>query len=389
MGWSLYPGPVLVLKVIFWASLGALVWTHALYPLFVALLARLRPRPARADDGYRPRVALVIAAYNEHDVIAAKLENALALDYPRGAPAHRRRLRRLERRHRRDRARLRRAGRRARSCASRGQGQRPEHRPSARFPTSTWSRSRTPTASGAPDALRQLVAPLADARVAYVCGRLQLRSPEGTNQEGAYWRYEIWLRARESLVHSVTGGNGSIYAVRRERYEEVDPRFGHDLSFPYLMVKRGFRAVYAPRAVALEKMTTDLSDEFRRKVRMFGHCWVLVLQGRMFGLRALGPLYWVEMVSHRLLRYASGLLHLALLATSIVLAFQVGGVYAVVLALHVLFALCVLASLALHGRVRVFALAEYYLLVTVATLLALGDVVRGVPAVWERAEGTR
>ena len=165
-------------------------------------------------------------------------------------------------------------------------------------------------------------APLADPRVAYVCGRLQLRSPEGTNQEGAYWRYEIWLRARESLIHSVTGGNGSIYAVRRERYEEVDPRFGHDLSFPYLMVKRGFRAVYAPRAVALEKMTTDLSDEFRRKVRMFGHCWLLVLHGRMFGLRALGPLYWVEMISHRLLRYASGILHLALLATSLVLALR-------------------------------------------------------------------
>jgi hypothetical protein len=53
------------------------------------------------------------------------------------------------------------------------------------------------------------------------------------------------------------------------------------------------------------------------------------------------------------------------------------------------FALCVLASLALHGRVKVLALAEYYLLVTLATLLALGDVVRGVPAVWERAEGTR
>ena len=230
-----------------------------------------------------------------------------------------------------------------------------------------------------PDALRQLVAPLADPRVAYVCGRLQLRSPEGTNQEGAYWRYEIWLRARESLVHSVTGGNGSIYAVRRERYEEVDPRFGHDLSFPYLMVKRGFRAVYAPRAVALEKMTTDLSDEFRRKVRMFGHCWVLVLHGRMFGLRALGPLYWVEMISHRLLRYASGLLHLALLATSLVLAFSAGGVYAVVLALHVVFALCVLASIALRGRVRLLALPHYYLLVTLATLLALGDVGRGVP----------
>jgi hypothetical protein len=122
---------------------------------------------------------------------------------------------------------------------------------------------------------------------------------------------------------------------------------------------------------------------------MFGHCWVLVLHGRMFSLRRLGPLYWVEMISHRLLRYASGLLHLALLATSLVLAFSAGGVYAVLLALHVVFALCVLASVALRGRVRLLALPHYYLLVTVATLLALGDVFRGVPAVWERAEGTR
>ena len=74
---------MLVLKVIFWASLAALLWTHVLYPVFVAALARLRPRPVHADECFRPRVALVIAAYNEDDVIAAKLDNALALDYPR------------------------------------------------------------------------------------------------------------------------------------------------------------------------------------------------------------------------------------------------------------------------------------------------------------------
>jgi cellulose synthase/poly-beta-1,6-N-acetylglucosamine synthase-like glycosyltransferase len=379
---------VLVLQVIFWASLIALVWTHALYPLFVAALARIRPQRVRTDESFRPRVALVIAAYNEDDVIAAKLENALALDYPRellrivvASDASSDRTDEI-----------------VRSFAERGvelvRAPRGGKVNAQNHAVRTLGDVDVIAFSDAncewrPDALGHLLAPLADERVAYVCGRLQLRSPEGTNQEGAYWRYEIWLRARESLVHSVTGGNGSIYAVRRERYEEVDPRFGHDLSFPYLMVKRGFRAVYAPRAIALEKMTTDLSDEFRRKVRMFGHCWLLVLHGRMFSLRRLGPLYWVEMVSHRLLRYASGLLHLALLATSIVLAFSLGGVYAVVLGLHVVFGLCVLASIALHGRVRIFALAHYYLLVTLATLLALGDVARGVPAVWERAEGTR
>ena len=379
---------MLVLKVIFWASLAALAWTHLLYPLFIAVVARLRPRPARADEGFRPRVALVIAAYNEDDVIERKLENALALDYPRellrilvASDASSDRTDELVRAYADRGVELVRAPRGGKVNAQ-------------NFTVRTLADVDVVAFSDAncewePDALGHLVAPLADPKVAYVCGRLKLRSPEGTNQEGAYWRYEIWLRARESLVHSVTGGNGSIYAVKRERYEEVDPRFGHDLSFPYLMVKRGFRAVYAPKAVALEKMTTDLSDEFRRKVRMFGHCWLLVLHGRMFGPLALGPLYWVEMVSHRFLRYASGILHLALLATSLILAFTAGGAYAVVLGLHVVFGLCVLASIALKGKVRIFALAEYYLLITLATLLALGDVVRGVPAVWERAEGTR
>ncbi len=379
---------MIVLQVIFWVSLVALVWTHLLYPLFVAALARLRPRRVRADESFRPRVALVIAAYNEDDVITAKLENALALDYPRellrivvASDASSDRTDEIVESF---------AGRGVELVrAPRGGKVNAQNHAVRTLGDVDVIAFSDANCEWRPDALAQLVAPLADERVAYVCGRLQLRSPEGTNQEGAYWRYEIWLRARESLVHSVTGGNGSIYALRRERYEEVDPRFGHDLSFPYLMVKRGFRAVYAPRAIALEKMTTDLSDEFKRKVRMFGHCWLLVLHGRMFSLRKLGPLYWVEMVSHRLLRYASGILHLALLATSFVLAFSLGGVYAVVLGLHVVFGLCVLASIALRGRVRIFALAQYYFLVTLATLLALGDVARGVPAVWERPEGTR
>jgi Glycosyl transferase family group 2 len=179
--------------------------------------------------------------------------------------------------------------------------------------------------------------------------------------------------------------------VRREHYEEVDPRFGHDLSFPYRMVKAGKRAVYVSDAVASEKMTTDLEDEFRRKVRMFGHCWVLVLQGRMFGIRKLGPVYWTEMISHRLLRYASGLLHIALLVSSLVLAVTTGSaVYVGILALQLLLLLAAFASHRLHGRVKLLAVAEYYVLISAATVIALWEVVtKGVKPVWERPEGTR
>src|SRR5919197_541356 len=85
------------------------------------------------------------------------------------------------------------------------------------------------------------------------CGRMELTVPDGSNREDVYWRYELLLRESESALGSITGGNGSIYAVRRRDYVEVDPRFGHDLALPYLMVQRGRRAVYESEAVAYEK----------------------------------------------------------------------------------------------------------------------------------------
>ncbi|MDQ3874626.1 MAG: hypothetical protein M3322_03600, partial [Actinomycetota bacterium] len=200
------------------------------------------------------------------------------------------------------------------------------------------------------------------------------------------WRYETWLRAQESLVSSVTGGYGAIYAVRRSDYVDVDPRFGHDLAFPYLMVQRGRRAVYEPDAAALEKPSRDLEDEYRRKVRMFEHCWLITLRGDM--LRGLPPLYALEVVSHRHLRYGSGVLHLVLLAASVVLAPR-GAVYRLALATQLT---PLAAAAAWRGGVRVpgAGVAYYYALVTWATVVALVNYLRhGVPAVWAKAEGTR
>jgi len=233
------------------------------------------------------------------------------------------------------------------------------------------------------------VAPFADPAVGMTCGQVRLVNPAGgTNQEGVYWRYEMWLRVRESLVHSMTGSNGAIYAVRREAYREVDPRFGHDLSFPYLMVQNGYRAVYEPGARATENMTTDIEDEFRRKVRMFEHAWLMLFRGRMFRLR-VGPVYWVELVSHRLLRYWSGPLHVVLLTTSALLA-GTAAVYAVALGVQLAGLALVGVSILARGRIGPLRILHYYLLVTLATVIALGGYLRrGVPATWDKAAGTR
>ena len=111
---------------------------------------------------------------------------------------------------------------------------------------------------------------------------------------------------------------------------------------------------------------------------MFEHCWAIVLEGKM--LRRLRPLYFVEVVSHRHLRYASGLLHVLLLASSILLVGQ-GAFYAVALGLQ----LGILAA-ALFG----VGLPRYYVLVTWATVVSLWNYARrGVPTTWTAAEGTR
>jgi cellulose synthase/poly-beta-1,6-N-acetylglucosamine synthase-like glycosyltransferase len=376
----------LALEIVFWASLAALAWTHIGYPAAVAALARVRPRPPRRAP-ILPAVTLIVPAHNEEGVIERKLENVLGLDYPRdqlevvvasddsrdathdivaGFEPRGVRLIRCER---------------GGKVAAQDRAVRESTGEIVAFGDANvdWD----------PDALRELVAPFADPAVGMTCGQVQLvNAAGGTNQEGVYWRYEMWLRARESLVHSMTGSNGAIYAVRREAYREVDPRFGHDLSFPYLMVQNGYRAVYEPGARATENMTTDIEDEFRRKVRMFEHAWLMLFRGRMFRLR-VGPVYWIELVSHRLLRYWSGPLHVVLLASSALLA-GTGAVYAIALGVQLAGLALVGVSILARGRIRPLRILHYYLLVTLATVIALGGYLRrGVPATWDKAAGTR
>ncbi len=362
-----------ILKIVFWASFGLLAWTHVLYPVFVAILARARPRRIAKGD-YEPMVTVIVAAYNEEVVIARRIENLHELDYPPdkleivvSSDASSDRTEEIA---------LQYPGvrvipnPRGGKVAAQDRAVRQTDGEIVAFSdgNATWSG----------DALRRLVAPFADASVAYVCGQLKILAADGSNKEGVYWRYEMGVRSAESALGSVTGGNGSIYAVRRADYVEVDPRFGHDLSLPYLMVQKGRRAVYEPEAHAWEKPTPTNETEYRRKVRMFEHCWLIVLRGKM--LRRLGPLYWLEVVSHRQLRYASGILHLVLLVSSLALATS-GWLFDVVLAGQLLLLAAAAAGV---------AIARYYVLVSWATVVALWNYARrGVPATWEAAEGTR
>jgi cellulose synthase/poly-beta-1,6-N-acetylglucosamine synthase-like glycosyltransferase len=370
-----------VLEILFWAAVALIVYTHAGYPLLLWLLSRAKRTRGSGAAPVRepPMVSLIVAAYEEEEVIADRVRNLLELDYPRdrmelivacdGSPdatAERARAAGadlvLE---------LPRAGKvRAQDAAVER----------ARGELLAFSDAN---ARWAPDALARLVAAFADPKVGYVCGQVRFLLPDGTNQEGAYWRYEMAVRALESRLGGVTGGNGAIYATRRDAYIVVDPRMGHDLSFPFNMVKRGWRAIYEPSAGAEELMVPSLEGEFRRKRRMMSHTWPIVMRGGMLSPRGYTPLYALEIASHRILRYATPFLHLVALAANIALLGH-GWVYTVTLALQLALLLAALLP------ARPFRIARYYVLVTAAPALGLWDWLRtGTPAGWEKAEGTR
>jgi cellulose synthase/poly-beta-1,6-N-acetylglucosamine synthase-like glycosyltransferase len=375
-------------RTLFWTAGALLAYAQVGYGLLLAVLDRARPRGAATPvTGAHPLVSVIVAAHREEAVIAGRVENLLALDWPRGAlevivavdggadPG-------ADRTAERARAagadvvlELPRAGKvRAQDAAVRA-----AHGRLLAFSDAN--------ARWEPDALAHLAAAFDDPGVGYACGRVAFVNEAGTNQEGLYWRWDMWLRGHESALSSVTAGNGAIYAVRPGAYVEMDPVMGHDLSLPFTLVKRGWRAVDVPGARATEKMVPTVEGEWRRKRRMMSHAWAIVLHGGMLDPRGYPPLYALFVLSHRVLRYATPFLHVAAALATLSLLRR-GRVYVAAAAAQA----ALLGAAAAGGRVRSRPLlvARYYVLTTASLAAGLYDHLRhGTEAVWDAAEGTR
>jgi cellulose synthase/poly-beta-1,6-N-acetylglucosamine synthase-like glycosyltransferase len=375
-----------LLEAVFWICAGLILYTHLGYPLVLRGLLALRRRPTLRPETWEepPLVSLIIAAYDEEEVIGAKVANALALDYPRDrleivvasdgsgdATAERART----------------AGADLVLALPRGGKVAAQNAAAERAGGEILAFSDANSA-WASDALRRLVEPFADPSVGYVCGRvLFFDAGGGGNLEGAYWRYEMAVREMESALAGVTAGNGAIYAVRSSAYVALPPSGSHDLSLPFQLAKRGLRPLYAPWASAAEKMVPTLEGEFARKRRMMVGIWDIVVREGMLRPRGYPPLYAFEIASHRLLRYATPFLHLVAFATNVVLLGE-GWMYAATLAVQL--AILVAALLGRWLPLAPLRIARYYTMTTASIAAGLWDRMRrGAPGTWEKAEGTR
>lgn len=375
-----------IARAVFWGAGAALVHTHVTYPLALAALAKLRgdrPEPVPLGEGDLPHVSLVVSAFDEEEVIEAKVADALALDYPRD---------RLEVIVASDGS----SDRTVELARAAGADLVLDLERAGKIATQNAAVERSAgeivafsdaNAYWEPGALRALVGAFADPEVGYACGQVRFSDSGGDNEEGAYWRYEMWVRELESGLGGVTAGNGGIYAVRRAAYLFLAASRSHDLSFPFELRKDGWRSVYVPGARAEEKMVPSIEGEFERKRRMMVGIPDIVVADRMWDPRGYGAMFGFQILSHRVLRYATPLLHLKLLAANLMLLGR-GRIYRLALGLQ----LALLAAAALADVVpsRPARIARYYVLVTASIALGCWDRLRnGPPAAWEKPEGTR
>ena len=293
----------MIASLVFWSAVALLAWTYALFPALLWLRAALFPRPFRCADA-TPRTSLVICAYNEAAGIAARLENALALDYPRD---------RLEIVVASDgstdgtddvvRGFVRRG---VRLLALPRQGKIPALNTAVGASFGEVLVFSDANSSWEPGALRALLRPFADPAVGAVAGDQRYlrrgRRADGSDGERAYWDLDRWLKRWQSAAGSVTSATGAIHAIRRELFCPVPPGVTDDFWISTHSVARGRRLVFAEDAVAWEPAVPSSGLEFRRKVRVMTRG----LHGVWLMRELCNPMrtgfYALQLFSHKVLR---------------------------------------------------------------------------------------
>jgi cellulose synthase/poly-beta-1,6-N-acetylglucosamine synthase-like glycosyltransferase len=371
---------VTLLSFVLWGSIAMVVFVTIGYPLLLILTMPI-VRGRRIDEQLEPSVSLIIAAFNEESVIAEKLSNCLDLEYPRDKL----------------------------SVIVASDGSTDQTNDIARsfessgvtlicFPRTgkTGVQNRVANAAAGeilvfsdanalyrPDAIRKLVRNFSDPDVGGVCGQLDyVVDNEGAgNSERTYWRYEKFIKRRESELSSVVGANGSIYAVRRSDYVQLDEDMISDFVEPLALVRSGKRVVYEALAVSMEAGSTSYGTEYRRKVRILTRS----IRGLLRMRQLLNPLnfgiFAFQLILHKLLRFLTPAF---LIAGSIALAglavlgqFRPLFLIAVALVAAALIVTRRQASVRPSIFVRACHLLYYYLMANYALLLAWRNVLRG------------
>jgi cellulose synthase/poly-beta-1,6-N-acetylglucosamine synthase-like glycosyltransferase len=305
-------GVWLIPRVVFWGAGGLVIYTYFGYPALCLLLSRLLSKPWRQAPA-EPPVTLVVVAHNEEEIIRAKIDNCLALDYPSdkltivvasdgSTDSTNATLRQYE-----------------------TQGVRGYYFPQRAGKMATINQlfpnlhTDIIVLSDAnvlyePDALRMLVRNFADESVGAVSGRVTLMSnqPMPGMPERLYYRYEWTIQQLESRMSSLIGVDGAMYGIRRAFFQAVsDHVVLDDFVISMNIAKQGKRVVYEPEARGYEASAATFDIELRRRSRLVAGAIQSLLRGEGCP-RLTQPLLLWQYVSHKVLRWITSVFLLAL-----------------------------------------------------------------------------
>lgn len=294
--------PTIILAA-FLVSIASMIHTYFTYVISLVLLSSTSSD--KENQGYQttPTVALVIAAYNEEEIIAEKIENSLDLDYPRDSleiivfsDASSDRTDEIVRSYADQGVRLKRIE--GRVGKTQCQNQVVE---TVNADIIVFSDANSMYES---NAINNLVEGFSDS-VGCVVGELRYRQTNGTEGESVYWRYEQLIKKLESKVGSLVTGNGSIYAVQKESYVPLTSEMISDFAEPLAIVSNGEAVKYAPHAIAWENTGSSTQSELSRRIRITTRCWNTVVNYLHLLNPVNYPLFSYQLLSHKLLRWLS------------------------------------------------------------------------------------
>lgn len=169
-----------------------------------------------------------------------------------------------------------------------------------------------------PDALQYLAGAFADTSVGAVSGRYAYFDIYSSVGEGskAYAGYDNWLREMQSETGSLTGCCGCIYAIRRALYTPLAADIISDFVEPLHVLLQGAKVKFEPRALAREDVGHKANKEFAMRVRVIARAWKGLASVREILAPWKYPWVSLQLVSHKLLRYAVPILLIGILLSS-------------------------------------------------------------------------
>lgn len=385
--------PNLLLEIIFWISIGIVVYTYLGYPVILGFLVKIKGpgKVSRYSDEELPQITVLVACYNEADILEQKIQNTARLDYPvdkrnfwfvtDGSTDN---SQEIVRKHP-DFAVFHENARKGKNAAVNRVMQQ------VKTPVVVFCDANTMLNR---EALKLLVRHFKDPRVGAVAGEKRVMQGDSENAaasgEGAYWKYESLLKKWDSQFNTVVGAAGELLAVRTELYEEVPPGvFIEDFRLSMNIAKAGYRVVYEPDAYAMETASASIAEEKKRKVRI--SAGGLIEVAHFTSLLNVFKYGWLsfQYVSHRALRWTLAPLSLLLILVTNLFLLQYD-FYKMALIAQALFYVVAIVGYFLKDKkipFKIIFVPYYFLFMNISVYQGLFRLIKGSQsAVWDKAK---